>query len=92
LGLLHLLILKMTAFWDTASWSLAEIDRRFRGAIIALLMEVVRNSETSANFYDTIRRDMPVGSQLHTRRRRNLKPLLCFTYILEYKIPTSFLR
>jgi hypothetical protein len=41
--------------------------------IIALMMETVSTSETSVNFYETIRRNIPEDSHLHTRRRENLK-------------------
>jgi hypothetical protein len=40
---------------------------------IALMMEAVSTSETSVNFYHTTRRNNPDNSQLHTRRRENLK-------------------
>jgi hypothetical protein len=36
--------MKMTAFWDTAPYSLIEVYRRFR---VALIMEAGRTSETS---------------------------------------------
>jgi hypothetical protein len=45
--------MKMTALWDTALCSLAEIDQHFRGAyclhhqVIALMVETVHNSEIS---------------------------------------------
>jgi hypothetical protein len=42
-------------------------------SIIALMMETVSTSETSVNFYQTTRRKNPEVSQLHTRRRENLK-------------------
>jgi hypothetical protein len=32
--------------------------------VIALMMEAVSASETSANFYETIRRNLPEGSRL----------------------------
>jgi hypothetical protein len=34
--------------------------------IIALMMEAASNSETSVNFYQTIRRNNPEDSHLHT--------------------------
>jgi hypothetical protein len=37
------------------------------------MIGAVKTSETSVNFYDTIRRGMPEDSHLHTRRRQNLK-------------------
>jgi hypothetical protein len=32
-----------------------------------------RTSETSVSFYETTRRNIPLGCHLHTRRRENLK-------------------
>jgi hypothetical protein len=52
----------MTAFWDIAPRSL-----------IALMMEAVRTSETSVNFYETTRRNIQEGFHLHTRRRQKIK-------------------
>jgi hypothetical protein len=40
--------------------------------VIALMMEAVNTSETSANFYQTARRNIPQDSRLHARRRENL--------------------
>jgi hypothetical protein len=40
---------------------------------IALMMEAVGTSETSANFYQTTQRNIPEDGNLHTRRRENLK-------------------
>jgi hypothetical protein len=42
-------------------------------AIIALMMEAVRTSETSVNFNVTTRRYIPEDTKLHTRRHENLK-------------------
>jgi hypothetical protein len=36
-------------------------------------MEAVNTKETSLNFYETTRRNIPENSHLHTRRRENLK-------------------
>jgi hypothetical protein len=36
-------------------------------------MEAASTAETSANFYQTTRRDNPEDSHLHTRHRENLK-------------------
>jgi hypothetical protein len=55
----------MTAFWDVTPCSLE-----------VALMEAVPTSETSVNFYETTRRNIPQGCQLHTRRRENLKSQL----------------
>jgi membrane-bound lytic murein transglycosylase MltF len=49
-------------------------------AMIALMMEAVRSSETSVNFYQTTRRNIPEDSHLHTRRRENLKSHYYFIY------------
>jgi hypothetical protein len=74
--------MKMTAFWDTAPYSVAEIDRRFRDAYclhyqgstqVIAVMEAVGISETSVNFHETTRRSIPEGCHLHTRRHDNLK-------------------
>jgi hypothetical protein len=56
----------MTFFWDVAPCSLVD-------TLIALMMEAVSISETSVNFYQTIRRNIPEDSCLHTRRRENLR-------------------
>jgi hypothetical protein len=40
------------------------------------MMEAASTSETSANFYQTTRRNNPHDSHLHTRRRENLKSRL----------------
>jgi hypothetical protein len=40
---------------------------------IALLMEAVSTSETSAYFYKATQGYIPESSRLHTRRRENLK-------------------
>jgi hypothetical protein len=37
------------------------------------MMKAVSTSETSVNFYQTARRNMPEDNHLHTRRRENLK-------------------
>jgi hypothetical protein len=44
-----------------------------RTASIALMMEAVRTSETSVNFNVITQRYIPEDSELHTRRRENLK-------------------
>jgi hypothetical protein len=40
---------------------------------IALMIKAVNTSETSVNFYQTTRRNIPKDSHLHTRRREDLK-------------------
>jgi hypothetical protein len=42
-------------------------------ALIDLMMEAARASETSINFYLTTRRNKPEDSHLHSYRRENLK-------------------
>jgi hypothetical protein len=41
--------------------------------MIALVMEAVRTSEKSVDIYMTTRHYIPEDSELHTRRRENLK-------------------
>jgi hypothetical protein len=54
--------MKLTAFWDIAPCSLIEVDQRFRE--IALMIDAVRTSETSVNFYETTWRNIPDGCHL----------------------------
>jgi hypothetical protein len=54
--------MKMTVSWDVASCRLVEVYRCFMA--IALMMEVVSISETSINFYQTTRRNIPEDSHL----------------------------
>jgi hypothetical protein len=56
--------MKMTIFWDIAPCNLVEVNRRLRGAVIALIKEAVSTSETSVNFYETTRRNYPEDSHL----------------------------
>jgi hypothetical protein len=65
----------MNIFWDAAPCSQVEIDRRFRGtnSLIALMMEAMSTSETSASFYETTWRNIPEDSNLHTRHHEILK-------------------
>jgi hypothetical protein len=62
--------LKMTTLWDIVSCNLVEVDRSFRGEycvrqqddeslIIAMMIEAIRTSETSAYFNETTRRYIP---------------------------------
>jgi hypothetical protein len=44
-----------------------------RAMIVSLKMEAVRTSETSVNIYLTTWQYIPEDSELHTRRRENLK-------------------
>jgi hypothetical protein len=65
-------LLNMAVFWVVASCNLVEFYQRFRGTCY-LMMEAASTSETSVNFYQTTRRYNPEDSDLHTRRRENLK-------------------
>jgi hypothetical protein len=42
-------------------------------SIIRAMMVAESTSETSVSFYQTVRRNNPEDSHLHTRRRENLK-------------------
>jgi hypothetical protein len=62
----------MTVFWDVAPCGLVEGYRRFVGAYClhhqddeySLMMEAVSTSETSVNFYQTTRRNIPEDSRV----------------------------
>jgi hypothetical protein len=58
--------MKMTAFWDVAPCSILELDRRFRCAYCLYHQGDRREStsDTSANFYETTRRNIPEDSHL----------------------------
>jgi hypothetical protein len=78
-------MLKMAVFWVIAPCSLVKAYRRFRYAyIIALIMEAVSTSKMSVNFYQTTRRNKPEDSQLHTRRRENLKSDYLYVRLIFY--------
>jgi hypothetical protein len=55
---------------------LTDVSEVRTASIIALMMEAVRISETSANFNVTTWRYIPEDSKLHIRRRENLKSLI----------------
>jgi hypothetical protein len=53
--------------------------------MIALMMEAARTSETSVDIQLRTRQYVPEDSELHTRRRENLKShmfCVCFVFIL----------
>jgi hypothetical protein len=62
--------MKIAVFWVVAPCSLVEVYRRFRAAsiiramIMVLMMEAASTSETSVNFYQTIRCYNPEDSHL----------------------------
>jgi hypothetical protein len=66
--------MKIAVFWDVAPCSLVEVLEVLAASIIrAMMMEAARISETFVNSNQTIRRSIPEHSDLHTRRRENLK-------------------
>jgi hypothetical protein len=56
-------------------------------AIIALMMEAVSTSETSAKFYQTTRRDIPEDRHLHTRSLENLKSHPFHLFEINFNLP-----
>jgi hypothetical protein len=76
----------MADFWVVAPCSLAELTNvsEVLAAIIALMMEATRTSETLVNFYN------PEDSHLRNHRRGNLKSYYNFPALLlsrEYLLP-----
>jgi hypothetical protein len=70
----------ITVFWDVAPCSLVEVRWCFRGDYYLhhhgdddLMMEAISTSETSADFYQTTRHNIPDDSNLYSSRRENLK-------------------
>jgi hypothetical protein len=66
---------EITVFWDVAPCSL-DVSEVLPACIIraiALMIEAVSTYETSVNFFQTTRRNIPEDSHLHIRRRENLK-------------------
>jgi hypothetical protein len=53
------------------------------------MMETIRTSEWSVNYNETTRRNIPKGSNLHTRRRENLKPHMCSILLHNPQTETS---
>jgi hypothetical protein len=49
-------------------------------AMVALMMEAARTSETLVSFYQTTRRYNPEDSHLRTHRRENLKSYILITF------------
>jgi hypothetical protein len=79
----------MTAAWDITPCSLVEVYRRFRSAccihhqdicVLIGLMKAVTKAETSVNFYETTRLNIPDGCHFYTRRHENLKSLPYFQW------------
>jgi hypothetical protein len=63
-----------------------------RASTIALIMEAASTPKTSVNFYQTIRRNNPEDSHLHTRRRENLKYQIiqCLSYFNFHSVRPIF--
>jgi hypothetical protein len=59
----------MAVFWVVAPCSLVEDNQCFRGAccfiIRVVMMEAANTSETSVNFYQATRRNIPEESHFH---------------------------
>jgi hypothetical protein len=66
----------MAVFWVVALCGLVVYRRFAASTIIALMMEAANISETSVNFYQTIKRNNPEDSHLHIRRCGNWKSQL----------------
>jgi ABC-type arginine/histidine transport system permease subunit len=72
-------MLEIVVFWNVAPCSLVNIVCSFSvltvsiisAMMIALMMETVRTSETSASIYQTTRRNILEDSHLHICRREN---------------------
>jgi hypothetical protein len=74
--------MKLRVFWDVAPFSLVAVQPTFQWCVlsspsgrrmIALMMEVVCTSETLVYSNEATRRYIPEDSNLHIRRRKNLK-------------------
>jgi hypothetical protein len=68
-------------------WMFTNVSEVLTASIIRaithrLMMEAVSTTETSVNFYQTSRRDIP-ESHLHTCRRKNLKSHIHLKYFSE---------
>jgi hypothetical protein len=66
----------MTAFSDIVPCTPVEVQRSLLSpslGLVALKMEAASTSETSVNFYQTTRRNIPEDIHLRTSRRENLK-------------------
>jgi hypothetical protein len=81
----------MSVFWVVTPCSLVVVYRRFRA--IALMMETASTSETSANFYQTTRRNNPEDRHFNTRRREKLRShLFDFLYAVVLLLLTGSLN
>jgi hypothetical protein len=55
------------------NWMSTDVSEVRAASIIALMMEAARTSETSVEIQLRTRQYIPEDSELHTRRRKNLK-------------------
>jgi hypothetical protein len=60
-----------------------EVSEVRAASIIALMMEAARTSETSVDIQLRTRQYIPEVSELHTRRRENLKSHTVLTWQME---------
>jgi hypothetical protein len=68
--------MKTAIFQVVVPYGLVEVYRRIRDACYLRHQgDNASTSETSENFYQTIRRNNPEDSCLHTRHRENFKSL-----------------
>jgi hypothetical protein len=61
---------------SVVSSKLTDVSEVLTASIMRAMMVAVSTSETSVNFYETARRNIPEHSHIHTRRRGNLKSQL----------------
>jgi hypothetical protein len=86
---------KIAVFWVVAPCNLVEVYGRLRGFCCLHKQgdewqeEAERTSETSVNFYQTARRNNSEDSDLHTRRRENLKSYVMKMFCCETTILRS---
>jgi hypothetical protein len=56
------------------------------------MMEAVNTSETSVNFYETTRRNIPEDSHLHIRHRENIKSHKMFLGLFKDAFSTPYTK
>jgi hypothetical protein len=64
------------------TWKLADVSEVLTASIIALMMEAVSTCEASVIFYETILRNIPEDSYLHTRRSEKIFRIIAFSLYL----------
>lgn len=65
--------MKMTVHCDDAECSLVDVSEMPTASITKAMMKALSTSETSVNFYQATRRNVPKDNHLQTRGRENLK-------------------